>query len=239
MSMMTLVRHGQASFLAADYDRLSALGEEQSRLLGRYWGVHGYRFDAVYTGPRSRQQDTAKWIGESIRQAGSVWPDPVMLPGLDEYDLRGFVEHVAPALAATDSGFARLLEIDQMNTLPHERFRSFQAMFEKLLLHWQSETKPIDNVEPWPVFQQRVVSTIRQIQRNAPKSSHVAIITSGGLIGTAVQSVLAAPDRSALDLNWRVRNSSLTELVFTHDRLTLDSFNAVPHLPDPSQWTYR
>ena len=104
MSMMTLVRHGQASFLAADYDRLSTLGEEQSRLLGRYWGVQGYRFDAVYSGPRLRQQETAKWIGESMRQVGGVWPDPVMLPGLDEYDLRGFVEHVAPALAATSSG---------------------------------------------------------------------------------------------------------------------------------------
>ena len=239
MSMMSLVRHGQASFLATDYDQLSTQGEEQSRLLGRYWGVHGCRFDAVYTGPRLRQRQTAEMIGVSIRHAGGIWPDPVMLPGLDEYDLQGFVKHMAPALAAKDSVFANLLEIDQKITLPRERHRSFQAMFEKLLVHWQSATEPIDNVETWPVFRQRVESTIRQIQSNASKSSRVAIVTSGGFIGTTVQSVLSAPDRSALELNWRVRNSSLTELVFTPDRLTLDSFNAVPHLPDPSQWTYR
>ena len=239
MSVMTLVRHGQASFLSADYDRLSTLGEEQSRLLGRFWGVHGNRFDAVYMGPRLRQQDTANLIGKSIRQAGGDFPEPVMLPGLDEYDLQGFVEHVAPALAATDSDFANLLEIDQKKNLPHERQRSFQRMFEKLLVRWQSETQSIDNVETWPVFRQRVESTIRQIQRNAPKSSRLAIVTSGGFIGTAVQIALAAPDRSALELNWRVRNSSLTDLVFTQDRLTLDSFNAIPHLPDPSHWTYR
>ena len=37
MSVLTLVRHGQASFFAADYDRLSPAGEGQARHLGDYW----------------------------------------------------------------------------------------------------------------------------------------------------------------------------------------------------------
>jgi hypothetical protein len=42
----------------------------------------------------------------------------------------------------------------------------------------------------------------------------------------------------ALEVNWRVRNCSLTEFVFTKDRFTLDSFNALPHLENPALWTY-
>ena len=239
MSMMTLVRHGQASFFASDYDQLSTLGEEQSRLLGRYWGSHGYRIDEVYAGPRLRQQHTAELIGESFRQAGGDWPRPVVLAGLDEYDLRGFMQHLAPALSARDSHFASLFEAYQQSTPQRDRLRSFQSMFEQLLLDWQSETTPMDNVESWIEFRQRVESTMLQIQKTAPQSCRVAVVTSGGFIGTAVQSTLASPDRSALELNWRVRNSSLTEFVFTRDRLTLDSFNAVPHLPKALHWTFR
>ena len=239
MSMMTLIRHGQASFFAADYDRLSPMGEEQSRLLGQYWGVHGFRIDQVYSGPRLRQQQTAEWIGEAFRQQGGDWPAPVPNAGLDEYDLKGLMKHLAPALADEDSDFASLVDASRQSPTQQERLRNFQPMFERLLWHWQSEAVPMADVESWPDFRMRVENTMRQIQEDAQKGCRVAVVTSGGFIGTAVQSTLAAPDRSALALNWRVRNSSLTEWVFTRDRLTLDSFNGVPHLPNPTHWTYR
>jgi len=240
MSTMTLIRHGQASFFAADYDRLSAVGEEQSRSLGRYWGLHGYRFDAVYTGPRLRQKQTAECIGEAYRQTDGEWPEPIQLSGLDEYDLKGFIEHLAPALANLDPHFASLIDASRHQTAqPQEHLRSFQLMFERLLLHWQSEKTPLANVESWPEFRQRVESSIREIQRKTLKGGRVAIVTSGGFIGAAMQLVLCSPDPIALELNWRVLNSSLTEFVFDRDRMTLDRFNAVPHLPDPKHWTYR
>ena len=50
MSSLYLVRHGQASFLADDYDVLSPLGEEQARQLGRYWARIGLRVDEVIAG---------------------------------------------------------------------------------------------------------------------------------------------------------------------------------------------
>ena len=36
MAAIYLVRHGQASFGAADYDQLSARGEQQAQLLGQW-----------------------------------------------------------------------------------------------------------------------------------------------------------------------------------------------------------
>ena len=50
MSVVLLVRHGQASFGAEDYDRLSALGEEQSRLLGSSLAARGVRPEVVVRG---------------------------------------------------------------------------------------------------------------------------------------------------------------------------------------------
>ncbi len=239
MSKMTLIRHGQASFFAADYDRLTSLGEDQSRLLGRYWADRDCRFDQVYMGPRMRQQQTAQCIGESFRQAGIDWPVPTVLWELDEYDLTGLKDHLVPALMDRDPNFASLVAANKQSALPIDQLRSFQLMFEQLLLCWQSEDIPLSNVESWSDFRNRVEMAVGEIQRNAPKGCRVAIVTSGGFIGTATQWTLAAPARSALELNWRVRNCSLTEFVFTRDRLTLDSFNAVPHLPDPTHWTYR
>ena len=97
----------------------------------------------------------------------------------------------------------------------------------------------VDSGDAGPTFRERVERAIRLIRERPGRGRRVAVFTSGGFIGTAVQHVLAAPDRAALEFNWRVRNCSLTEFVFTRDRFSLDSFNGVPHLADPSMWTYR
>src|SRR5438477_487415 len=60
MSILTLVRHGQASFFDANYDQLSPLGERQMRVLGEYWARRGIGFDEIFFGPRVRQQRSAE-----------------------------------------------------------------------------------------------------------------------------------------------------------------------------------
>src|SRR5712692_753897 len=70
MGQLFLVRHAQASFPGRNYDRLSQTGETQARLLGEYWARHRVMFDRVYSGPRTRQTETARIVGEACRQAG-------------------------------------------------------------------------------------------------------------------------------------------------------------------------
>ena len=41
MSHIILARHGQASLLGRDYDKLCTNGEAQARLLGEYWSQRG------------------------------------------------------------------------------------------------------------------------------------------------------------------------------------------------------
>ena len=82
MGTLFLVRHGQASFGAADYDNLSALGIAQSQRLGEYWAGKGLQFDAVLTGTLRRHAQTFAGI-----QAGmGTQHEPLIWPGLNEYD---------------------------------------------------------------------------------------------------------------------------------------------------------
>ena len=76
MGTLYLVRHGQASFGAADYDQLSELGQRQSVRLGEYLANKGVTLDAVLTGTLRRHQQTYAGIAQG---AGSCvmrlqWP---------------------------------------------------------------------------------------------------------------------------------------------------------------------
>jgi broad specificity phosphatase PhoE len=241
MSVLALVRHGQASFFADDYDRLSPAGEAQARQLGDYWARQGEVFTAVYVGPRRRQQETAEVVGTRYRRAGQPWPEPVVLDELDEYDLAGLLDRLAPAIARQDHTFERLVGAYQRGEGERERTRTFQRMFEALLTHWQAATAASaeEAVESWPAFRDRVGRGLQRITEQTARRQRIAAFTSGGFIGAAVARALEAPDRAALELSWRLRNGSLTHLVFTTGRLSLDDFNSIPHLPDPIDWTYR
>jgi broad specificity phosphatase PhoE len=238
MSVLTLVRHAQASFHAADYDELSALGREQARLLGEFWALRRTDFDAVYCGPRVRQRHTAEIVGAVCTQAGRNWPEPVVLAELDEYDLGGMLGNLAPELSRRDAAFAELQACYRRDADGPGRMRSFQRVFEALTMHWATTPDTVAGVEAFAAFRDRVARSLRRVTEGQRSGRRVAVFTSGGVIGTAVRLALDAPDRIALELNWRVRNCSLTEFVFTKGRFTLDSFNGLPHLEDPTFWTY-
>jgi broad specificity phosphatase PhoE len=240
MSELVLVRHGQASFFSENYDALSTLGEEQSRRLGECWGLHASAWDEVYVGPRVRQRQTAQLTGESYRiAAGLSWPEPVVLPELDEYDLPGLLDRMAPALAREDPMFEDLWIALHESAGERERTARFQRMFESLLHHWQIGSMAADVAESWLAFRDRVRRGLERMTQSPGRGRNIVAFTSGGVIGTMTGFALAAPDRTSLELNWRLRNASLTRLIFSNGRLSLDEFNTVPHLPNPSLWTYR
>lgn len=239
MSVLTIVRHGQASLFAADYDQLSAVGEQQARALGTYWARHGVRIDAVFSGPRVRHRKFAELAAASYREHGLDWPEPVVLNELDEFDLDGMAQHVAPQLPARDAEFARMVQEFRECRDDGERQRAFMRMFARVLRHWQAAEVLEGDVETWPAFRARVAGVIRRIQTETGRGARVVAFTSGGVIGCSLQHALGVSDVVMLELSWRIRNASLTDFVFTPDRLTLDNFNMVPHLTEPELWTYR
>ena len=125
MSLLTLVRHAQASFFADHYDQLSTLGERQAVELGSHWCRQLRTFDEVYVGPRKRQQHTAALIAETYRKAGLPFPEPVPLPEFDEYDLAGILQQIAPQLVSQNPEFARHVESYKQSEADRDRERTF------------------------------------------------------------------------------------------------------------------
>src|ERR1700756_3915646 len=103
MRSLFLVRHGQASFLERNYDKLSSKGEEQSRILGEYWAGLKLTFDRIYSGPRVRQRETARLVGDAYKAAGLPWPEPVVLDAFDEFQAEAVMARSLPELLETDS----------------------------------------------------------------------------------------------------------------------------------------
>jgi len=60
VSTIHLIRHGQASFGSADYDRLSSLGEQQVMHLRDHYARIRQPVDAIYSGTLQRQRSTAE-----------------------------------------------------------------------------------------------------------------------------------------------------------------------------------
>jgi broad specificity phosphatase PhoE len=239
MGYLVLIRHGQARSFEKDGDRLSPLGEEQARALARYWIRQGVNFDEVYSGVLARQRRTAEIAGECFAQSGLAWPRLQTMPELNEYDAIGIINNLVPSLAERDAAFRALAEAFERNKDAPERNSHFQRMFEAATSVWLGGEFEVEGVEPWRSFQSRVRAAIKRIASAEGRGRRAAVFTSGGVIGLAAQNVLNAPERSALELNWRVRNCSLTEFTFSRDRISLDSFNTIPHLDDPALRTYR
>ena len=239
MSSLALIRHAQASFFAAEYDELSPLGVCQAERLGRYWVSQRRTVDAAYVGPRRRHQQTAAVVAGAHREAGLTFPEPVALPELDEYDLDGILGHVAPELARQSEDFAALYQRQRHGETEREQARNFQRMFEWLMGQWIIACPEVEGVELWPAFQARVQRGVERMTNEHGRGHSVVAFTSGGFIGAAMQLVLGAPPRAALEINWRIRNASVTEFVFSRGRISLDAFNSTAHLDDPDLLTYR
>ena len=238
MSNLILVRHGQATFLQGDYDRLSPLGVEQARHLGRFWAEKGIAFDRVFTGPRVRQARTAEIVGNQYQEQGLALPPIEKLEELNEYDADVIMREFLPILSEKSSRVRILAEQHELAS-GTDRYQTFQKVFEVVMVAWIEGKVSKDGVESWAEYRARVKSGIEKITRTEGKGLRIAAFTSGGPIAATMQLALGISDRSTLELNWRVRNCSLSEFIFSGERFSLDSFNALPHLREESLWSYR
>ncbi|MCH7959123.1 MAG: histidine phosphatase family protein [Candidatus Hydrogenedentes bacterium] len=239
MSRLTHVRHGQASFFEDDYDKLSATGEEQARVLAEYWIRNGVTYTETYAGTLKRQIRTAEIVAETMRAAGLDWPDHETLDGLNEYDADAVMKILLPELRAREDRFQQLSDEFDGATDGPDRYRTFHRLLEAVMAEYVGGDYDANGFETWKEFSGRVRGAFKTILERGGSGRRVAVFSSGGPVGISVQTALDAPEIKACELNWRVHNCSLTEFTFSANRFTLDAFNAVPHLTDPELLTYR
>lgn len=239
MGILFLVRHGQASFLEENYDKLSPLGETQARLLGEYWVRRNVVFDRACVGPCIRQKDTLKLVTDAYVRAGLKFPEPLVLPEFDEYQGEAVLRRSLPALLENDQRIRELHAAFQSSTGTADKRVTFQKLFEAVIGKWvRGEIAP-QGVETWLEFCSRVNSGLLKFLSAGGRGERVAIFTSGGPIAVAMQRAMHLSAERALQVSWMSRNSSWSEFLYSAELFNLSAFNIDGHLSDPAMMTYR
>ncbi len=207
MSRIALIRHGQASFGAADYDVLSELGHRQSVALGRALRRQGLAPDAAFTGAQRRHRETWEGLAEGL----SSRLVPQVHEGLNEFD------------------FAGLLAARFPHGLPegadHDRRTHFRTLRDTVLL-WQKDEVP-DPPETWADFTARVAAARDAL---AAAGEHVLAVSSGGAIAQMVAMTLETPSDRMIELQLQMKNCAVTQLIAARRGIYLHGFNETPHV---------
>ncbi len=220
MGVLLLVRHGQASLGAADYDRLSELGRRQAQVVGARLAGTGLTVDRVVAGDLSRQRDTAAAVMAALgRPLSELGTDD----RLDEYD------HVA-VMARHEAGisFANA-------TADGERGRQLQSALEEAIGRWISGEDGYG--ETHDTFIERVQGAIGDL---VVKPGATVAVTSGGVIAAYCALSLGLPVERWPSLARLVVNASITKIISGRTGTSLVTFNDHAHLEsDRALITYR
>lgn len=218
MGTLYLVRHGQASFGADNYDVLSELGYRQAVRLGEYFKHKGIRFDAAFTGTLQRQITTFEGICEGMANV----PPAVQWPGLNEYDSAAVIGAIHPHKL-------------EKPTSP-EMYRSHFRLLKDGLKQWMDGVVSPKGMPDYTTFVAGVTGLLDHVRSQC--EGNVLVVSSGGPIATAVGHVLGTSPETTIELNLRIRNASVTELAYTPKRHMLVTYNTLPHLdaPEHASW---
>ncbi|WP_045877185.1 histidine phosphatase family protein [Pseudofrankia sp. DC12] len=238
MSVVYLVRHGQASFGAADYDVLSELGHRQAALAGAELRARGVRVDLVATGTLRRQRETAAaaltaYAAAPASQAGTgtgagsaVAVDAGGWAGGTETDARwneydqdtmvtgGRQGHAPPAQrVSTSSGISS---------------RSFQGLLDNALADWMAR----DDTGPgsFRAFSDGVAGALDGLAGRLGSGGTAVVFSSAGPIAALCGRLLGVGVEGLVSLNRTMINGGIAKIVCGRSGTSLISVNEHSHI---------
>lgn len=210
MAELYLVRHGQASFGADDYDQLSLLGRQQGQLLGEYFAEREIVFDHVLLGTMNRHRQTV----EAIFQGSTEFASLKEHRGLNEYDFGALFDGLGD-------------EHRELQLLAKKGKKDFYRALRQVLLLWMEDRIEGPIPETWSEFQQRVTDAKNHIQ--GLKGQRILAVSSGGVIAAMAQQTLGAPKTAVMALNMQINNCSFCRYFFNTESFHLATFNSIPY----------
>jgi len=231
-----LIRHGQASFGADDYDVLSPNGYRQAQLLGAHLVELGVTFDRCIAGSLLRQQNTALTAMAQFTEQGLPTPALETNPAFNEFDAEAVIRALLPAMLPDEP---QALEV--MRNVAHNR-AEFQRLFAMIIGRWLGGQHDTPALQSWQAFAAQVRSGLDSILDSAGPNDRIAVFTSGGTITALLHLITQIPAAQAFELNWQIVNTSLSHLKFRGGEVSLASFNSHAHLQlmkAPELITYR
>ncbi|SCC72765.1 histidine phosphatase family protein [Acinetobacter albensis] len=216
MTTIYLIRHGQASFGAESYDKLSPNGELQAILLGQYFNQILKEAPYVVAGSMQRHQQTAtlalaQCFPEVEFETDQAWNEFNHQQVFAQYEPRFNQPH--------------LLKQDVENEINPRAYLA--KIFEGAIGRWTGGEYHHEYDESWPHFKNRVESALQNLCDELAKTKprYAVVFTSGGVISVVAGKLLELNLNRTFALNWAITNASMTTLRLVGNEPQLLSLN--------------
>ena len=220
MASIYLIRHGQASFGADNYDQLSPLGQRQADVTGDYLARIGLAIDAAVAGTLSRQQETGTRVLVGLGNPCELQTDA----RFNEINNDEQVRLLLPALVEKSSTLAEIVGRGMSSS------KDYQKVIDAVFNAWVSPDCPDCGITPWADYRDGVTAALKQIMESVGAGKNTAVFTSGGTIATAVGLVVGVDHSGFYQFYEPVMNCSITRLIYSRNRVSLSNFNDAAHL---------
>jgi len=224
MSVLFLIRHGQASFGGADYDKLSDTGKVQSAKLAEYLHDAKICFNEIYSGTLVRHRETVnEYI--SVSNSRNIPINEIKYDNrLNEYDAKGILTLLIPVLLSEKPYLKEHADKFLSNT------KSFKIIFTEVMNMWCSGKYDMKGVMTWEKFTSTVYGFIDERINRYKSGENIAVFTSGGPIFVIIMKALSINLDTAMQIRDRIVNTSITRLSYSDNGIMLASFNEYQHL---------
>jgi broad specificity phosphatase PhoE len=219
MPTILLVRHGQASFGAANYDALSATGFEQAAAVADHLSTRGLDVQRIVSGQMRRQRESAGPAAKRFQQ------ETVIDPRWDECAMDTIVTTYTSEPQRAD-----------LRTRWHPtRVSEYGQIMEAAMMAWIAAEDSSESCESWPAFRERVNAALHELAAGLDSGATALVFTSGGVAAALSVVLLGLPATATVNFNRVAVNTGITKLVSGRRGITLVSFNEHAHLEQAGQ----
>ena len=215
MATLYLRRHGQASFGAENYDKLSELGCRQAHIAGEYFRDYGIQFDAVYSGDLSRQRETARLAIASQPQEVPHHIDARFNEIKNDEQLK----YLLPEVVKRDPKIQALVEKNLKAS------KDYQKLIEAVFNYWVTPACDDARIQSWANFSGGARQALQDVMQEQGSGKTIGIFTSGGTVATLVAQILGLSGEQTYQLYEPIFNCSVTQLFYNGSKVSLSYYN--------------
>lgn len=215
MATIYLIRHGQASFGADNYDQLSELGQRQAVVTGEYLRDCGITLDAAYSGDLSRQRETA-----SLALASQPKAVPHHIDArFNEIDNDAQIKHLLPKVLEINPAIQALVDKGLSAS------KDYQKVIDAVFNYWVSPQCDEPAIQSWESYSTGAIDALQAVMDAQGSGKTIGVFTSGGTLATLVAHILGLPGEGTYQLYEPIVNCSVTQVFYNGSKVSLSYFN--------------
>lgn len=214
MATIYIIRHGQASFGAQNYDQLSPIGYQQATHLGKHLKSLPLNIQEVVVGGMKRHLQTAENSLAELEYTGDKTFDILW----NEFDHTNILARYNP-----EYGDIEAIKRDIAH-LP-DPMKAFQKIFEQAIVRWASGQFPEEYGESWEDMVNRTVQGFDKIKERIQPGQSVLVYTSAGTISALLSRLMNLSVEDTFKLQWKIPNCSLTTIKIEDNSIHIPAVN--------------